>query len=550
VAVCVFLFLFKATDNKYDRQLRLWGKDGQLRLATANILVIGAGPTATETLKNLVLPGIGKFTTLDNEIVNTNDLGNNFFVTSNDLGRPRAEVVRDLIIEMNPEDCIGSFRVADPKDIIQNEPGFFKEFSLIIATQLDSVTLLALSQICWGSNIPLVIVRSYGYIGYMRLQLKDHEIIESKPDTKLFDLRLSNPFPELLQLYQSMDIDAMSDMDHAHTPYVMYLMKALDVYKASHQGKLPTKFVEKKEFKTIVESMRRNVQQPELNISEAIENSYRAFSPPIPIDIKELVDSYKLKLLNPDVTDFHILVLALGEFIEKEGVMPLTGLIPDMEADNPKYIALQQCYERRAERDMLFISQLAESIHKKSGKKEEDIDPELIIRFCKDAWNLKVVKTRSLEEEQTSPLLDPDVVYEVGENTTQSPALWYLALKGIDRFQVNQGRYPGCNLNDDETSLTNDSQQVWQEMQSFLSEQSSDSSDSSMISSISYPDLTENHAYEMTRFGCMKEFHNVSSFMGGVASQEIIKIITHQWIPANNTFIYNGVSGTAQTIEF
>jgi amyloid beta precursor protein binding protein 1 len=51
-----------ATDNKYDRQLRLWGKEGQMRLASTNLLMLGAGPTATETLKNLVLPGLGSFT--------------------------------------------------------------------------------------------------------------------------------------------------------------------------------------------------------------------------------------------------------------------------------------------------------------------------------------------------------------------------------------------------------------------------------------------------------------------------------------------------------
>ena len=51
-----------ATDNKYDRQLRLWGKHGQMALADAHIALVGAGATATETMKNLVLPGIGAFT--------------------------------------------------------------------------------------------------------------------------------------------------------------------------------------------------------------------------------------------------------------------------------------------------------------------------------------------------------------------------------------------------------------------------------------------------------------------------------------------------------
>ena len=46
-----------ATDNKYDRQLRLWGSSGQKSLMEANILLVNASASGTETLKNLVLPG-------------------------------------------------------------------------------------------------------------------------------------------------------------------------------------------------------------------------------------------------------------------------------------------------------------------------------------------------------------------------------------------------------------------------------------------------------------------------------------------------------------
>lgn len=46
-----------ATGNKYDRQLRLWGGSGQKALMEANILLVNASATGTETLKNLVLPG-------------------------------------------------------------------------------------------------------------------------------------------------------------------------------------------------------------------------------------------------------------------------------------------------------------------------------------------------------------------------------------------------------------------------------------------------------------------------------------------------------------
>jgi len=48
------------------------------------------------------------------------------------------------------------------------------------------------------------------------------------------------------------------------------------------------------------------------------------------------------------------------------------------------------------------------------------------------------------------------------------------------------------------------------------------------------------------RFGAA-ELHNIAAFMGGVGSQEVIKLITHQFVPVNNTFLYNGINGTCSS---
>lgn len=131
-------------DRKYDRQLRLWGARGQRALMESHTLLVHAGPTGTELLKNLVLPGVGcvclcgvyvsgsrdwgrggngregrtegpcchpctptgahthpqpqtqpphrRFTILDDAHVGPRDLANNFFVTQQHVGQPRAEV--------------------------------------------------------------------------------------------------------------------------------------------------------------------------------------------------------------------------------------------------------------------------------------------------------------------------------------------------------------------------------------------------------------------------------------------------------------------------
>ena len=45
------------------------------------------------------------------------------------------------------------------------------------------------------------------------------------------------------------------------------------------------------------------------------------------------------------------------------------------------------------------------------------------------------------------------------------------------------------------------------------------------------------------------EMHGVASVMGGIASQEVIKAVTHQYQPLNNTFIFNGHNGTTATFD-
>ena len=44
-------------------------------------------------------------------------------------------------------------------------------------------------------------------------------IIESKPDNRVADLRLSRPWPELQQFADSIDLSSCEDVTHKHVPY-------------------------------------------------------------------------------------------------------------------------------------------------------------------------------------------------------------------------------------------------------------------------------------------------------------------------------------------
>lgn len=45
------------------------------------------------------------------------------------------------------------------------------------------------------------------------------------------------------------------------------------------------------------------------------------------------------------------------------------------------------------------------------------------------------------------------------------------------------------------------------------------------------------------------ELHNISAMMGGMVSQEVIKIITKQYIPIDNTCILDGITSRTQVLR-
>ncbi|CAJ0826705.1 16503_t:CDS:2 [Entrophospora sp. SA101] len=90
----------------------LWQSEGQLALETAKVCLINGTSTGCEILKDLVLPGIGSFTVVDNKIVEGSDVGITFFLDTDCIGKNRAESVTQLLQELN-EDVKGYYLSED-----------------------------------------------------------------------------------------------------------------------------------------------------------------------------------------------------------------------------------------------------------------------------------------------------------------------------------------------------------------------------------------------------------------------------------------------------
>jgi len=519
----------KTDSAKYDRQLRLWGEQGQTALEMTKICLLNASATGTETLKNLVLPGVGSFTIVDATTTTEADF-NNFFISEDSVGKPRAQVTVALLQELN-DLVTGHAVIKSPSQLITQEPDFFKQFSIVVANNLPEQEVRQLAAICWSANIALVVLRAWGLIGYVRVAVPEHTIIESKPDNPPDDLRLSSPFPDLANFAASVNFDKMDSTEHSHTPFIFILLQCLEKWKAAHGGKLPEGSAEKKQFKDGILKGSRKAEEE--NFNEAYRSAHKAYAPvQIPSNTQAILNDPKAA--NPPADKFWILASALREFVAHEGAgkLPLMGSIPDMTSSTEGYINLQKLYQQQAAHDVAAVATRVGAILKTLGKPHDFISNDEVKLFCKNANFLGCIRYRSLEEEY-SPKTSKSSFIASQLADKDSNLTWYVALRGADRFFNQQNRFPGS----DDSKVKADVEGLKKCIAELFVELGIGSST-----------IDTKYIQEMVRYGAA-ELHPIAALIGGIASQEIIKLITHQYSPMDNTIIFNGLNSTSLTVS-
>jgi amyloid beta precursor protein binding protein 1 len=392
--------------------------------------------------------GIGYFAVIDNKQVSGRDIGNNFFVVSDCVGQPRARVVTEFLKELNEDVQSAIAREEDPVVLIENNPDFVKEFSVVIATELPPHAIEKLADVCWRREVPLFIARAYGLVASLRVQSPEHTIVELKPDFPPEDLRLSDPFPELQNFADKVpDLTQLNSREHSHCPFPVLLLKARSQWRATHNNRLPSTRAEKEEFKALIRSMQRNPDEE--NFEEAFKNAFHAYEPyTIPSEVQALLNDPLAINLTPTSSSFWIVVHALREFVQNEGngKLPLKGSIPDMHTESHTYIALQTLYKERAEQDVQVVLKRVRNILTKLGRPPTSISEDEVRLMCKNALTLRVLRFRSLKDELTALNRDELAMQLTDPSST---AGWYVLFRAVDDFYKKYNRYPGDKLDDD-----------------------------------------------------------------------------------------------------
>jgi amyloid beta precursor protein binding protein 1 len=105
--------------------------------------------------------------------------------------------------------------------------------------------------------------------------------------------------------FKTENLEGLDDHAHGHVPYLLLLLHYLDVYKASHEGKPPTSYAEKKEFKELVQNGARskNAEGGEENFDEAVASVLKSLnSPSIAKGLQETFDAEDCRSPGVDVS--------------------------------------------------------------------------------------------------------------------------------------------------------------------------------------------------------------------------------------------------------
>ncbi|PSS02241.1 hypothetical protein BD289DRAFT_449816 [Coniella lustricola] len=510
-------------EKKYDRQLRLWAASGQAALESANILLLntGAGTVGVETLKNLVLPGIGRFTIIDNAKVTEADLGVNFFLDEASLGKSRAQICTELLLELNPEVEGDWFPKNDDSLDLGKLLSELPTFTMIVYSfPIQPGDLEVLQNYGQKNLTPLVAVHSAGLYSYFRVGLPGtFPVVDTHPDeTATTDLRLLSPWPELEAFATEMtaDIDRLENHEHGHLPYVVILLHFLRVWKDAH-GDYPRKYTEKKAFQKLVAAGERtdNPEGGEENFAEAIAAVVKTVvAPTLPSSLKEVFEHPANSEIEQH-SKFWLIADAIKTFHARHGALPLPGNVPDMKAQSTVYIRLQNIYKDKARRD---VAEVLEITRQSPGG--EHVDPDEVELFCKNAAFVKLVNVEGANTDRLARVVEEELEKDANAEVMMSP----LSLIPI---------YLALSATSHDPKASRDS--ILGTLRNLI------------------PDALENErvlkiADEVARAGG-GELHNTSALTGGMVAQEIIKIITKQYIPVDNTCIFDGISSRCQVLR-
>lgn len=224
--------------HAFSRTELLIGKEGLARLQNAKVAVFGIGGVGSFTVEGLARAGVGHFVLVDDDVVCLTNLNRQLHATLKTIGRPKVAVMRERILEINPEakvEALQRFYMPDNgAEMIRPEYDYIVDAIDTVTAKIDLVVRAKEAGIpiisCMGAGNKLDPTRFEvtdlsktsvcPLARVMRRELKLHgithlKVVYSREEAiKPVDAQNSDAFPECAPA----QIEIQQDLSHPDTP--------------------------------------------------------------------------------------------------------------------------------------------------------------------------------------------------------------------------------------------------------------------------------------------------------------------------------------------
>ncbi len=140
---------------RYSRQILLPNFDieGQARLKSAQVLVVGAGGLGCPVALYLAAAGVGHLTIADDDQIELANLQRQIAFTQSDLGEPKADRLSDRTRQINPGVNVVAIGERLEDEALQQQ---VSAATLVVDCSDNFATRFALNRACEAAKVPLV----------------------------------------------------------------------------------------------------------------------------------------------------------------------------------------------------------------------------------------------------------------------------------------------------------------------------------------------------------------------------------------------------------
>ena len=128
--------------NQFSRTELLIGKENIVKLNNSKVAIFGLGGVGSYVVEALARAGIGKFVLIDKDIVDITNINRQIIATHKTIGKPKVEVEKERIIDINPNTDIKTYQeffTPDSVGILDNTIDYIVDCIDTITSKIELV---------------------------------------------------------------------------------------------------------------------------------------------------------------------------------------------------------------------------------------------------------------------------------------------------------------------------------------------------------------------------------------------------------------------------